>query len=363
MATIDRIGSNTVAAIVLDELAFRARLHEVANLDRVHVALSFIHDDHEMKFDLATGGGDSDLPLVVVAQELWESVQALYGPREMISAATRTVRWPSQDAVRLEYRRDPALVGWYAPVQRILDVLDRRHTAGLDRLAVLCGTDKWSALHHYTQHYEHHLSPQRDQMLRILEIGVGGNREAHTGGNSLRMWKHYFPRAIIYGIDIFDKRGVDEARLATFRADQSHQDELIEVAQAIGQVDVIIDDGSHLSSHVIASFTTLFPYLRDGGLYFIEDLHASLWAPRFNGSGKDTDNPAHSMGFLKRLVDGLHHQEFLPGDGRSPAPTDRAVRAIHFYRNLAVIEKGANTDDSPIAEAIRRGDPPAIYQD
>ena len=43
--------------------------------------------------------------------------------------------------------------------------------------------------------------------------------------------------------------------------------------------DVIIDDGSHESEHILTSLKTLFPRLKTGGYYFIEDLHAG-WALR-----------------------------------------------------------------------------------
>ncbi len=42
---------------------------------------------------------------------------------------------------------------------------------------------------------------------------------------------------------------------------------------------MIIDDGSHISEHIITSFKTLFPHLKKGGLYFVEDLHAG-WAEK-----------------------------------------------------------------------------------
>lgn len=49
------------------------------------------------------------------------------------------------------------------------------------------------------------------------------------------------------------------------------------MAESDAPYDIIIDDGSHMVRHVIASFEALFPYLRRGGLYIIEDLHTSYW--------------------------------------------------------------------------------------
>ena len=40
----------------------------------------------------------------------------------------------------------------------------------------------------------------------------------------------------------------------------------------VDQFDIIIDDGSHIESHIMTTFNTLFEkYLSPGGLYFIED--------------------------------------------------------------------------------------------
>lgn len=41
--------------------------------------------------------------------------------------------------------------------------------------------------------------------------------------------------------------------------------------------DIIIDDGSHVSSDIIRTFALYFPKLKSGGTYIIEDLHASYW--------------------------------------------------------------------------------------
>lgn len=90
----------------------------------------------------------------------------------------------------------------------------------------------------------------------------------------------------------------------------------------------------------LTSFRTLFPALRDGGLYALEDLQTSYW-PSFGGKANTFDDPTTSVGYLKRLVDGLNHEEI---DGREPQPTDSAISGLHFYHNLAVVEKGSNRE-------------------
>ena len=52
-----------------------------------------------------------------------------------------------------------------------------------------------------------------------------------------------------------------------------------------GGYDVVIDDASHNTNDIVAAFAANLPLLRPGGLWIIEDLHAS-WAPHPSTVGK-----------------------------------------------------------------------------
>lgn len=210
----------------------------------------------------------------------------------------------------------------------------------LPELAMIYGTDKWG-VHRYARHYQTHLSHLRQRQINLLEIGVGGQSDPRKGGASLRMWKAYFPKANIFAIDIFDKSALEEPRIKIFRGSQADPEFVSWVARQIGRLDVVVDDGSHVNEHVLATFNVLFPLLSDNGLYAIEDLQTSYW-PAFGG-GEDTNDPNTAMGFLKGLVDGVNWEEFYE---REPREFDKYITAIHFYHNLAVIEKGMNQEGS-----------------
>ena len=49
--------------------------------------------------------------------------------------------------------------------------------------------------------------------MLVLELGIGGYARERQGGASLKMWKWFFPRAQIVGVDIEDKSFVDEPRI------------------------------------------------------------------------------------------------------------------------------------------------------
>jgi hypothetical protein len=233
----------------------------------------------------------------------------------------------------------------WAAVRRRLAV---RHSARrygsktLSELAQEFGSDKWGA-HRYTPHYERHFAHLRDRDMLILELGIGGYARERQGGASLRMWKWFFPRARVVGVDIQDKSFVNEQRIRSVKGSQTDRRLMRRIVKRFGAPTIVIDDGSHLPPDVIQSFQILFPMLEDGGIYVIEDVQTSYW-PAWKGS-LDLDDPSTSMGMVKRLLDGLNHEEFLD-EGYEASYTDLHVVAVHCYHNLVVIEKGDNRQGS-----------------
>jgi voltage-gated potassium channel Kch len=221
----------------------------------------------------------------------------------------------------------------------------------LSALARALRTDKQQQGEHaYGPHYERHFAGLRHRALNILEIGIGGYEDPRAGGASLQLWKAYFPRARVFGIDLHDKTALEEPRIKTFRGDQADAAFLRRVVQEIGHVDIVIDDGSHVNAHVIAAFRALFPLLNREGLYVVEDLQTSYWtevAGQAWGGSQDLGAPHTSMTFFKSLVDGLNHEEFMSGDYR-PTYFDRHIVAMHFYHNLLFIQKGLNNEGSNV---------------
>jgi hypothetical protein len=211
----------------------------------------------------------------------------------------------------------------------------------LTELALHFGTDK-AGRHHYTQHYQRHLSHLRRERFTLLEIGIGGYRRKRRGGASLRMWKHYFPRASIVGLDLEDKSFVEAPRIRVYQGSQTDEEVLRRIVADAGGVKVVVDDGSHRPAHIRESFRILFPLLDDDGIYVIEDTQTSYW-PSWGGS-TDLHDPTTTMALVKDLLDGLNHEE-LEGD-HEPSYTDRHVVGVHAYHNLVFIEKGHNDEGS-----------------
>lgn len=215
----------------------------------------------------------------------------------------------------------------------------------LHEIALETRTDKEGA-HFYADAYERHFAHLRDRAFTLLEIGVGGYADPDRGGESLRMWKEFFPRARIVGIDIHAKTGIAEDRITILQGDQGDPAFLDDVARRYGPFEIVIDDGSHVCAHVITSFQRLFGYVTEGGIYAIEDLQTSYWSRKYGGSS-GADRTGTSMTFLQALADGLNHAEFDIA-GYTPSVFDLAVKSVTFYHNLAFIERGANLEPSNI---------------
>jgi demethylmacrocin O-methyltransferase len=207
-------------------------------------------------------------------------------------------------------------------VDRVTRVLGRRN---LSWLATAHGTDKrpGAGRHGYAPIYERHIADLRHRPVRVLEIGV-------LKGASLRMWHDYFARGHIVGIDLDPPALEDLPRATTIKGDQSDPAVLEQAAQ-LGPFDLVIDDGSHIGSHIRASFDVLFGALRPGAFYVIEDLQTS-YNPKYEGGAPGT--PDTGIEVVKQALDAVNRRWW---DGATAVP----VEEVHVYEKIAFIKKAS----------------------
>lgn len=145
----------------------------------------------------------------------------------------------------------------------------------LTKIAEKYFVDKCPKFHHYYTPEYHEILKDKNYSS-MLEIGIGYpelmckyTTENYRSGASLFMWKEYFKDCTIHGVDIksFD---INEKNINIHQMDQSSQKSMIEIMSKIGNVDFIIDDGSHIYEHQVLSFKTLWKYIND--IYIIEDV-------------------------------------------------------------------------------------------
>jgi hypothetical protein len=139
-------------------------------------------------------------------------------------------------------------------------------------LARKYGTDKGGehlargdTCHNYTPFYHEMFKDRREDIKSVLEIGI-------SGGHSLRMWKEYFPNALICGLDSNKDCLFEENNIRCFHGSQDNAYDLLKMTGVFIGFDLIVDDGSHEPAHQIFSAQVLLPYLAVNGIYVIEDI-------------------------------------------------------------------------------------------
>jgi hypothetical protein len=199
----------------------------------------------------------------------------------------------------------------------------RISTDNLTDLADNCGSDKGTRLdaHGYTRIYKGFFEQMRGTALTFLEIGLARPDDDHrrvsnaaegittataSRAPSLEMWRTYFPRAQIFGFDIDDFTSANVDGCTILQGDMSSEQDLKRLVDAIGNpIDILIEDGSHLSHHQQFALGWLFPHVRSGGIYVIEDLH---WQEQ----KMERHNAPKTRDVLRRLqMDGVFESPFL----------------------------------------------------
>jgi predicted O-methyltransferase YrrM len=145
----------------------------------------------------------------------------------------------------------------------------------LEAFANQFDTDKQAKDNGYLPLYIEYFKRQelkRNKVQHILEYGT-------NKGSSLRMWAEYFPNAQVYGIDVTRiyeiPNMLNHNHINTFICDCGDRDTLkqLKISQLRNiQFDMIIDDASHEASNTQVAFGVTFPWLKQQGLYIIEDL-------------------------------------------------------------------------------------------
>lgn len=179
--------------------------------------------------------------------------------------------------------------------------------------------------------------------LNLFEIGV-------DNGTGMDAYQSIFPNAKICGLDI---RKLSSPIGPVYTGSQDNTNLLETINQEQGPFDIIIDDGSHRNDHQIKTFEYLFPLLKPGGTYIVEDTHTSYWSVQ-NG-GYDAES---FVNYTKRLFDLVNYWSWNKGyqdhsGSWSPDPKDieryknhnvsveiySNINSIRFYPNIIVFHK------------------------
>jgi hypothetical protein len=190
---------------------------------------------------------------------------------------------------------------------------------------------------------------------RIVEVGV------FWGGSTALLCELFSPEALV-AFELVEhprpalERFIEDHQLGDrvhvhYGVNQSDQVRLLEVvAAAMGDaaLDVVLDDASHSYVHTRASFAALFPRLREGGVYVIEDWE---WAHIPGDSWQQRGGYLPGEPALTNLI-----VEIMALQGTRPD----LVRELRVRRNLAEVVRGEGKIASPMDFAtltMNRGNP------
>lgn len=145
----------------------------------------------------------------------------------------------------------------------LLDIVDYYHT------------DKHFGHDFFRLIYNDLFRPLKSECKVFIEIGI-------YDCESIKLWRDYFTNAQIVGVEYnlpysLDRLGdTPRDRMSFINADQSKEEDLINLSKNYSDVDVILDDGSHKMRDQQITFAKLFKCLKSGGIFIIEDLHTSF---------------------------------------------------------------------------------------
>jgi predicted O-methyltransferase YrrM len=193
------------------------------------------------------------------------------------------------------------------------------------------------------------------QGAAIVELGIA------AGGGTALLALLAEPRALIAcELDVepvaaltsfIDARGLESVVMPHYGVDQADRQRLagiIDSAIPEQRLDLVIDDASHLYEPTRASFEVLFPRLRPGGLYIIEDWAADYAYAKRIAATLDGASP-RSAALEARLAEAAAEHP----DGR-PTPLPRlgvellhacgdsgdVVRELRINQHWLVVERG-----------------------
>lgn len=194
-----------------------------------------------------------------------------------------------------------------------------------------CNTDK-ATFHKFCDFYDEALNHLRKNDFNLLEIGV-------YHGESLRMWKSYFKKAMIFAIDIDDMSTFDDDRIVTAICDQASRTTLCDCF-ADKTFGMIIDDGGHKMDQQQISFASLFGRLSQGGIYVIEDLHTSLW-PGYRDNKPYSSSTLHMLEHYEKKK--VIESEYMTAEEMS-----------YLNENISSVEIFRRTDESITSIIIKK---------
>lgn len=180
--------------------------------------------------------------------------------------------------------------------------------------------------------YEAFFKSRPIQPENVLELGM-------WDGGSLAFWYQCLKPRKLVGLDLKDRtdspyfrkfvaeRGLSERIKTHWRTNQADPRALRAIVheEYDGELDLVFDDASHLYGPTKASFEILFPLIRPGGFYIIEDwawMHWASFTPK--PESVRTGGPTRLVFELTELL----------------GSTRDVIGTLTAYKNFVAVERG-----------------------
>tara|TARA_B100001564_G_C20495979_1_gene603958 strand:- start:155 stop:898 length:744 start_codon:yes stop_codon:yes gene_type:complete len=207
--------------------------------------------------------------------------------------------------------------------KKILIDNDKISSQSLDFLFHEYGSDKSNIFklnnkpgHGYSIYYEKKLEQYKNKNLNILEIG------SYSGASAAAFTK-FIPNSKIYCFDInIANFKYKSKNINVFGLDINNHSKVERIInklfleQNINHFDLIIDDGSHNLSDILISFKFFFKYLKNKGLYVMEDFKH----PNYYGYNRDIEhilvdeflaNLKNKKTFISKIFDNFEQKKLM----------------------------------------------------
>ena len=162
--------------------------------------------------------------------------------------------------------------------KKILIDNDNITSKSLDYLFHEYGSDKANIFkpnqhqgHGFSIYYEKKLEKYKNRNINILEIG------SYAGASAAAFTK-YLPKSKVYCFDVnISNFKYKSENINVYGIDINNQKKVVKTLnklfseQNFTQFDLIIDDGSHNLSDILVSLNFFFKYVKNKGMYIIED--------------------------------------------------------------------------------------------
>lgn len=192
--------------------------------------------------------------------------------------------------------------------------------------------------------FDHYTVLKEENFKKVLELGV------YQGGSFVFLDQLLQPdifaaieisTAPIPALDKYIAANGDRNRLYY----GASQDDVAKLNQIVsddfgGQLDLVIDDASHFYEQTRTSFKTLFPAVRPGGLYIIED-----WSWSFQDAFQDPANGWFKQPSLANIVIDLMEDMALRP----------LIQSVHIERELIKIRRTMSPTGESLTGQARRG--------